>query len=72
MRLQKRSGGKVSVGFRVTDSSIDEAIGLLDENDISYIHKRKTLRFTTSQAYLKENPELFTKILEIIKQYWKK
>ena len=72
MRLQKRSGGKVSVGFRVTDSSIDEAIGLLDENDISYIYKRKTLRFTTSQAYLKENPELFTKILEIIKQYWKK
>ena len=72
MWLHRRSGGKVSVGFRVTDSSIDEAIGLLDENDISYIHKRKTLRFTTSQAYLKENPELFTKILEIIKQYWKK
>ncbi len=72
MWLHRRSGGKVSVGFRVTDSSIDEAIGLLDENDISYIYKRKTLRFTTSQAYLKENPELFTKILEIIKQYWKK
>lgn len=41
--LVKRSGGKVLLHFRVPPTLMDDAKALLDEHNISYIHKRTTL-----------------------------
>ena len=41
--LVKRSGGKVLLQFRVPPALMDDAKALLDEHNISYIHKRTTL-----------------------------
>lgn len=51
---------------------MDNAKELLDENNISYVHKRKSLRITTDEKAIKNNPELFKNIAEIVNNYWKK
>jgi hypothetical protein len=68
--LHKRSAGKVLFGFRVAPHLIDEAKELLDENNISYVHKRKSLRITTDKKAIKSNKDLFIKIARMASEYW--
>ena len=70
--LNKRSAGKVLMSFRVATHLMDEAKELLDENNISYVHKRKSLRMTTDMKFIKLNIELFIKIAQMASEYWKK
>lgn len=70
--LNKRSGGKVLFSFRVPLHLVDEAKELLDENNISYVYKQKSLRMTTDIKFIKANSELFVKIAELAIGYWEK
>jgi len=71
-RLHKRSAGKVLFSFRVAPHLMDEAKELLDESNISYVHKRKSLRITTDKKAIKSNKELFVKIALMASNYWNK
>lgn len=70
--LHPRSAGKVLFGFRVPVHLMDEAKELLDQNSISYVHKRKILQITTDKKAIKNNNELFIKISKIAAEYWNK
>ncbi len=70
--VHKRSAGKVLLGFRVASQLMDEAKELLDENNIAYVHKRKSLRITTDKKAIKNNKELFAQIARMASEYWSK
>jgi len=72
LSLHKRSRGKVLLVFRVTDAQMDEAKELFDENNISYVHKGKSLRITTDDRSIKGSQELFESIAELVIKYWEK
>lgn len=70
--LHKRAAGKILLAFRVPNHLMDGAKELLDEHSISYVPKRKSLRITTDNKFIKSNKELFVKIAEMASAYWKK
>jgi hypothetical protein len=70
--IHKKSGGKVVLRFRVPLHMMEDIKALLDENNISYIHRRKILRITTDKKAISNNKELFLKIAQLAKDYWDK
>jgi len=70
--LHKRSAGKVLLGFRVANHLMDEAKELLDEHNISYVHKRKSLRITTDKKAIQSEKDLFVKVAQMVAGYWDK
>lgn len=70
--LHKRSAGKVLMGFRVAPSQLEEATALLDEHNISYVQKRKSMRITTDKESILNNKSLFGQIASMASEYWHK
>ena len=48
----------------------DEASGLLDGKNITYVRKTKTIKVTVDKEMIERNEELFTKIAALIKKSW--
>lgn len=70
--LIKRSGGKILLQFRTPPSLMDHAKELLDQHNISYIHKGKRLRFITDKKAISKDKELFLQIAQLAKDFWNK
>lgn len=70
MWLHKRTSDKSLLTFRMAQSLQDEAAGLLDGKNITYVRKTKTIKVTVDKEMIERNAELFTKIAALIKKSW--
>jgi len=70
MWLHKRTSDKSLLTFRMAQSLQDEAAGLLDGKNITYVRKTKTIKVTVDKEMIERNAELFTKIATLIKKSW--
>jgi len=72
MWLHKRSQNKSLLGFRLKEEFHEKMIALLDENSISYNHRRKRFFITVDNKIIEQNSELFLHIGEIVKENYTK
>lgn len=70
MWLHKRSQGKSLLGFRMAQSLQDEAAGLLDAQNITYIRKPKKFLVTVDEQMIEQNSEAFVAIATLVKKSW--
>jgi hypothetical protein len=70
MWLHKRTSNKSLLTFRMAQSLQDEAAGLLDGKNITYVRKTKTIKITVDKEMIQRNAELFTSIAALIKKSW--
>ncbi|WP_271592206.1 hypothetical protein [Bradyrhizobium sp. CCBAU 65884] len=70
MWLHRRTSNKSLVVFRMAPSLQDEAAGLLDGKNITYVRKTKTIRLTVDKEMVAQNAELFTSIAAFVKKSW--
>jgi hypothetical protein len=70
MWLQRRSRPKSFLLFRIAQSLQDEAAGILDAKNITYIRKTKTIRLTIDKEMLEKNPDVFKSIASLVKKSW--
>lgn len=70
MWLHKRTSDKSLLTFRMAPSLQDEAAGLLDGKNITYVRKTKSIKVTVDKEMIERNAELFTKIAALIKKSW--
>lgn len=70
MWLHKRSLNKSLLGFRMSPSLQDEAAGLLDANNITYVRKSKKFLITVDKAMIENNAEVFRGIAGLVKKTW--
>lgn len=70
MLLHKRSQGKSLLGFRMAQSLQDEAAGLLDAQNITYIRKPKKFLVTVDEQMIEQNSEAFVAIATLVKKSW--
>jgi hypothetical protein len=68
--MHKRSMNKSLLGFRMTPSLQDEAVTLLDGNNISYVRKPKGFRITVDKQMIEKNRDVFKSIAELVKKTW--
>ena len=68
--LRKRSQNKSLLGFRMSNDLVDEATGLLDQNNIPYVHRAKQLRITVDKAFVEGHKELFLSLARLVKRNW--
>src|ERR1043166_3469084 len=71
MWLHKRTANKSLLTFRMAQSLQDEAIGLLDAQNVTYVRKTKTIRITVDKEMIERNSELFTSIATLVKKSWR-
>lgn len=70
MWLHKRTLNKSLLSFRMTQALQEEATKLLDEQNITYVRKTKTIRITVDREMIERNTELFRKIATLVKRSW--
>jgi len=70
--LRKRSQGKSLLGFRISNELLDEATGLLDQNNIPYVHKTKKLLITVDKSIVEKSQEAFVSLAKLIKRTWQR
>jgi len=70
MWLHRRTANKSLLIFRMAQSLQDEAAGLLDARNITYVRKTKTMRVTVDKEMIERNAELFTSIASLVKKSW--
>jgi hypothetical protein len=69
--FHKRSSNKSLLNFWLTESLLSTATKLLDEKGIPYtVRKNESIRITIDKETLLNNPELFIKIAQLVKQAW--
>lgn len=68
--LHKRSMNKSLLGFRMASSLQDEAAGILDAANISYVKKPKKFLITVDRKLVEANQEVFKSIAELVKKTW--
>lgn len=68
----KRSAGKSLLLFSIPDENLDDVSQLLDENNISFIHKDKCFRITCDAEFIGKNRELLRQIAQFVKKTWQK
>lgn len=69
--FHKRSSNKSLLNFWLTESLLSSATKLLDEKGIPYtVRKNESIRITIGKETLSNNPELFIKIAQLVKQAW--
>ena len=69
--FHKRSGNKSLLSFWTTDKLLPSATQLLDEKGIPYtVRKNEYIRITIDKETVLNNPEMFVKIAQIVKQSW--
>jgi hypothetical protein len=70
MWLHRRTLNKSLLTFRMPQSLQDEAAGLLDARNITYVRKTKTIRITVDKDMVERNTDLFKSIAELVKKSW--
>ena len=70
--FHKRSTPKSLLGFRISDDYVEEAAKLLDEQSISFVQKRKRIKFTVDKDFINKHADLLRQIAESVKETWKK
>lgn len=70
--LHKRSGDKSLLGFRIAPHLADEAQQLLDEANVSFTRKPKSIYITTDPAAINANVALYTKLASLVQRTWEK
>jgi hypothetical protein len=70
--LHKRTSNKSLLVFRIAQLLQDEAVGLLDGQNIAYVRKTKTFRITVDREMIERNAQLFKSIAELVKRSWEK
>ncbi len=69
--FHKRSGNKSLLNFWLAENLISSATQALDENGILYtVRKNESIRITTDKETISNNPEMFVKIAQLVKQAW--
>lgn len=68
--LHKRSQNKSLLAFRISTDLVDEATGLLDQNNIPYVHRAKKLLITVDKAFVEDHKELFLSLARLVKRTW--
>jgi hypothetical protein len=56
--------------FRMAQPLQDEATGLLDGRNITYVRKTKTMKITVDREMIERNAELFKSIAALVKKSW--
>ena len=69
--LKKRSGNKVYFQFKSPESSREEIESLLDGASISFLHKGKSTRLTTSLPEMKKHEVIFGNLADLLVSAWK-
>jgi hypothetical protein len=70
MWLHKRTLNKSLLSFRMAQSLQDDAAKLLDERNITYVRKTKTIRITVDREMIERNSDLFREIAALVKRSW--
>ena len=70
MWLHKRTQNKSLLTFRIAQSLQDEAVGLLDGRNVTYVRKPKTIRITVDKEMIERNAELFNALAILTKKSW--
>ena len=70
MWLHKRSQNKSLLGFRMAQSLQEEAAGLLDAQNITYVRKPKRFLLTVDKQMIEKNAETFAAIASLVKKSW--
>lgn len=65
-----RRANKSLLTFRMALSLQDEATGLLDARNITYVRKTKTIRITVDREMIERNADLFSSIGMLVKRSW--
>lgn len=68
--LHKRSQSKSLLGFRMAQSLQDDAAGLLDAQNITYVRKPKKFLVTVDREMIERNAEVFSKVSALVKKSW--
>jgi hypothetical protein len=68
--LKKRSMNKSLLQFRMSESFQDEASGLLDSNNISYVKKPRAFRMTVDKQMVEKNKVVLRSIAGLVKKTW--
>jgi hypothetical protein len=69
--LNKRGSPKSLLGFRMAQSLQDEAVALLDGNNILYQKKPKEFRLTVDKQMIERNRDAVRSIAGLVKKTWK-
>lgn len=70
--LHKRSGNKSLLNFRIAPHLADDAQQLLDGAKISFTRKPKAFLITIDAATINANPEVFSKLANLVRRTWEK
>ena len=70
MWLHRRTLPKSFLLFRMAQSLQDEAVGILDAKNITYIRKTKTIRLIIDKQIVETNAEVFKSIAVLVKRSW--
>lgn len=70
--LHKRSGDKSLMGFRIAPHLADEAQQLLDEANVSFTRKPKSILVTTDSTAINSNAALYAKLAGLVRRTWEK
>jgi hypothetical protein len=70
MWLHRRTLNKSLLTFRMAQSLQDEAAGLLDAKNITYVRTTKIIRITVDKEMIERNAELFVGIAGLVKKSW--
>jgi hypothetical protein len=68
----KRSANKSLLSFRLLEDNVDEVSNLLDEQSISFVHKRNRIKFTVDKDFIKKHAYLLSQIAVFVKEARKK
>lgn len=69
MWLHRRMN-KALLSFRMAQPLQDEAAGLLDARNVTYVRKTKTFKLTVDRELVERNAELFVSIAALVKKSW--
>ena len=70
MWLHRRTAPKSFLLCRIAQSLQDEAAGILDAKNITYVRKTKTIRLLIDKGMVESNAELFKSVAVLVKKSW--
>lgn len=70
--LHKRSGDKSLIGFRMAPHLADDTQQVLDEANISFTRKPKSIRVSVDSSTIDANADMFAKLAALVRRTWEK
>jgi len=70
MWLHKRTANKSQLTFRMDPTLQDEAAGLLDARNVTYVRKPKTIKITVDKEMIERSSDLFISMAALTKKSW--